>query len=72
MKRNRVMKEIILDTVKWLTFGALATAVVVGLFSLLLAMPNILAWVAGWLGAGTTWAIFIGAVLAYGAWCLAE
>ena len=66
------MKEVIKHTVKHLVLGILATAAVLAVFTLCLAMPNILEWVAGYIGEFTTWVVFIfivGAVIAY---CIAE
>ena len=66
------MKEVIKHTVKHLVLGIIATAFVLAVFTLCLAMPNILEWVAGYIGEFTTWVVFlfiVGAVIAY---CIAE
>lgn len=66
------MKEAIKIAVKYMVLGILATAAVLAVFTLCLAMPNILEWVAGYIGEFTTWVIFVfivGAVITY---CVAE
>lgn len=66
------MKEAIIIAVKYIVFGIIATALVLAVFTLFLAMPNILEWLAGYIGTTTTWVLFIlivGAVITY---CIAE
>lgn len=66
------MKEAIKIAVKYMVLGIIATALVLAVFTLCLAIPNILEWVAGYIGEFTTWVVFlfiVGAVIAY---CIAE
>lgn len=66
------MKEAIKHAVIYIVFGIIATGLVLAVFTLFLAMPSILAWLAGYIGTTTTWVVFIfivGAVITY---CLAE
>lgn len=66
------MKEVIKHTAKYIVLGIIVTALVLAAFTLFLAMPDILEWVAGYIGTTTTWVLFIfiiGAVITY---CLAE
>lgn len=66
------MKEAIKHAVKYIVLGIIVTALVLAVFTLFLAMPSILEWVAGYIGEFMTWVVFIfiiGAVIAY---CLAE
>lgn len=66
------MKEVIKHTAKYMVLGIIATALVLAVFALFLAMPSILEWLAGYIGTTFTWILFlfsIGAVITY---CLAE
>lgn len=66
------MKEGIKHTAKYIVLGIIATALVLAVFTLFLAMPDILEWVAGYIGEFMTWVLFIfivGAVILY---CVAE
>lgn len=66
------MKEVIIIAVKYIVLGIIAAALVLAVFTLFLAMPSILEWLAGYIGTTTTWVLFIlivGAVIAY---CVAE
>lgn len=66
------MKEAIKHAVKYMVLGIIATALVLAVFTLFLAMPDILEWVAGYIGEFMTWVVFIfiiGAVILY---CVAE
>lgn len=66
------MKETIKIAVKYTVLGIIATALVLAVFTLFLAMPDILNWVAGYIGEFMTWVVFIfivGAVILY---CVAE
>lgn len=66
------MKEAIKIAVKYMVLGIIATAAVLAVFALCLAMPNFLEWVAGYIGDITTWVIFlfiVGVVILY---CVAE
>ena len=66
------MKETIKHTVKYIVLGIIATALVLAVFTLFLAMPSILEWLAGYIGTTFAWILFlfsIGAVITY---CLAE
>lgn len=53
------MKNAIITAVKFLVLGTLASAVVLAIFVLLLAMPNILEWLSGYIGTTTTWILFL-------------
>lgn len=66
------MKEAIKIAVKYMVLGIIATVLVLAVFTLFLAMPSILEWVAGYIGEFMTWVVFIfiiGAVILY---CVAE
>ena len=66
------MKEVIKHTGKNLVLSIIITAVVLAIFALFLAMPDILDWVSIYIGETTTWVIFIGAIAAFISWCVAE
>lgn len=66
------MKEVIKHTVKYLVLGIIATALVLAVFTLFLAMPDILEWLADYIGTTTTWFLFIFAIGAVIAYCIAE
>lgn len=66
------MKEVIKHTAKYIVLGIIATVLVLAVFTLFLAMPDILEWVAGYIGKATTWILFIFIVGAVIAWCIAE
>ena len=66
------MKEAIIIAVKYIVFGIIATALVLAVFTLFLAMPNILEWLAGYIGTTTTWVLFISLIGAVIAYCIAE
>lgn len=66
------MKRAILTAAIYVLLGVLATAVLIGSLTLMLAMPDILEWVADYIGEFMTWVVFIfiiGAVILY---CIAE
>jgi putative flippase GtrA len=66
------MKEVIKHTAKYIVLGIVTTALVLAIFTLFLAMPSILEWLAGYIGTTFTWILFIfsiGAVITY---CVAE
>lgn len=66
------MKEVIIIAVKYIVLGIIATALVLAVFTLFLAMPDILEWVAGYIGKAMTWFIFISLIGAVIAYCIAE
>lgn len=69
---ERIMKETIKHAVNYIALGIIATALVLAVFTLFLAMPSILDWLAGYIGTTFTWVLFIfsiGAVITY---CLAD
>ena len=66
------MKEVIITTVKYIVLGIIATALVLAVFTLFLAMPSILEWLSSYIGTTMTWVLFIfliGAIITY---CIAE
>lgn len=66
------MKRVILTVVIYIVLAVLASALLVGSLILFLAMPDILNWVAGYIGEPMTWLLFLfilGSVILY---CLAE
>lgn len=66
------MKEVIIIAVKYIVLSVIAAAVVLGAFTLFLAMPDILEWLSGYIGTTTTWLLFIFAIGAVIAYCIAE
>lgn len=66
------MKEVIIIAVKYIVLGIIATALVLAVFTLFLAMPSILEWLSGYIGETMTWVIFIGAIAGIISWCVAE
>lgn len=66
------MKEVIIIAVKYIVLGIIATALVLAVFTLFLAMPSILEWLSGYIGTTFTWILFIFAIGAVIAWCIAE
>lgn len=66
------MKEVIIIAVKYIVLSVIAAAVVLGVFTLFLAMPDILEWLSGYIGTATTWFIFISLIGAVIAYCIAE
>lgn len=64
------MKRIILEIIACGLIGLLATAVVIGSLTLMLAMPDILEWVAGYIGGVTTYSLFILGVIGIVALCV--
>lgn len=66
------MKEVIKHAAKYIVLGIIATALVLAVLTLFLAMPDILGWVAEQIGSLCTWVIFIGAVVGFISWCVAE
>ena len=66
------MKEVIKHAAKYMVLGIIVTALILAVFALFLALPNIFEWLAGYIGTTTTWILFIfiiGAVITY---CVAE
>ena len=66
------MKEVIIIAVKYIVLGIIATALVLAVFTLFLAMPSILEWLSGYIGATFTWILFIFAIGAVITYCIAE
>lgn len=66
------MKEVIKHTAKYLVLGIIATALVLAVFALFLAMPSILAWLAGYLGGFLTYGLFILSIAGFIYWCLSK
>ena len=66
------MKEVIKHTVKYIVLGIIATALVLAIFALFLAMPSILAWVAGHIGGFLTYGLFILSIAGFIYWCLSK
>lgn len=66
------MKEVIKHTVKFIALGIIATALVLAIFALFLAMPSILAWVAGYIGGFLTYGLFILGIGGFIYWCLSK
>lgn len=56
----------------FVVIGFLAAVVFLAIMSLCLAMPDILAWIAGYIGTTMTWVIFLTAVGGIIVWCLPE
>jgi putative flippase GtrA len=66
------MKEVIKHAAKYIVLGIIATALVLAVFTLFLAMPSILEWLSGYIGTTFTWILFIFAIGAIITYCLAE
>lgn len=66
------MKRAIIIAAKYIALAIIATVIVLASLTLLLAMPDILGWVAEQIGSLCTWVIFIGAVVGFISWCAAE
>lgn len=66
------MKRAIIIAAKYIALAIIATVLVLASLTLLLAMPDILGWVAEQIGSLCTWVIFIGAVVGFISWCVAE
>lgn len=66
------MKEVIKHTVKYIVLGIISTALVLAVFTLFLAMPSILEWLAGYIGTTFTLVLFIFAIGAVITYCIAE
>jgi hypothetical protein len=66
------MKRAIIIAAKFIALATIATVVILASLTLLLAMPDILSWVAEQIGSFCTWVIFIGAVIGFISWCMAE
>lgn len=64
------MKRAILAVIAYIAIGALATAAIVGSLTLMLAMPDILEWVAGYIGGVTTYSLFVLGVIGIVALCI--
>lgn len=66
------MKRAILTAVIYTALGIILTVAICAVIALAQALPNILNWVAGYIGEFMTWVVFIflvGSVIAY---CIAE
>lgn len=66
------MKRAIIIAAKYVALTIIATVLVLASLTLLLAMPDILGWVAEQIGSLCTWVIFIVAVVGFISWCVAE
>lgn len=66
------MKRAIIIAAKYIALAIIATVIVLASLTLLLAMPDILGWVAEQIGSLCTWVIFIVAVVGFISWCVAE
>lgn len=66
------MKRAIIIAAKYIALTIIAAVIVLSSLTLLLAMPDILGWVAEQIGSLCTWVIFIGAVVGFISWCVAE
>lgn len=64
------MKELVMNTVKYLAIGTLLSLGVLASLTLFLAMPDILRWVAGYLGGMMTYGLFTAGVLLAIAWLI--
>lgn len=66
------MKRAIIIAVKYIALGLITTVLFLASLTLLLAMPDILDWVSEQIGSFFTWVLFIGAVIGFISWCVAE
>ena len=66
------MKRAIIIAAKYIALAIIATVIVLASLTLLLAMPDILSWVSEQIGSLCTWVIFIGSVVGFISWCVAE
>lgn len=66
------MKRAILTTAIYALLGALATVALMGIFVLLLSIPDLLRWVSGYIGVATTWILFLFIIDAVIARCVSE
>jgi hypothetical protein len=66
------MKEVIKHTAKYIVLGIIVTALILAVLTLFLAMPSILAWVAGYLGGFLTYGLFILSIAGFIYWCLSK
>ena len=66
------MKEVIKHTAKYIVLGIIATALVLAVFTLFLAMPSILEWLAGYIGTTFTWILFILGIGGFIYWFLSK
>lgn len=64
------MKKAILHTLVHLVLGAIACAVLIGSLVLLLAMPDILEWLSGYIGEMMTWTVFLFVVAGIISYCI--
>lgn len=69
-KTEKIMKELVMNAVKYLGIGTLLMLGVLGTLTLFLAMPDILQWVAGYIGGVTTFCLFILAAIGTIALCV--
>ena len=66
------MKRAILTVVIYIVVAVIASAILVGSLILFLAMPDILRWVAGYIGEFITWVVFISIIGSVIIFCVAE
>lgn len=66
------MKKLIIEAVKYIVLGVLATAAFTILMCALLALPELLNYVSGLIGGFMTWVLFISAVVLFLSWCVSE
>lgn len=64
------MKKFIIEAVKYVVLGVLATAAFTILMCALLALPELLSYLSGLIGGFMTWAIFIAAAVLFLSWCV--
>lgn len=66
------MKELVKETAKTIGVGTLIMIALLVIFALCSAMPTILNWLDHYIGTTMTWFVFIGAIIAFISWCVAE
>lgn len=66
------MKEAIKLAVKYMVLAIIGTALILAVFTLFLAMPDILRWVSSYIGEFMTWVVFIFIIGAVIILCRAE
>lgn len=66
------MKRIIITAVAQIVLGIVLTGVVLALFTLALSMPDILEWIAVYIGGFLTYSLFFLSVGGFIAWCISE
>lgn len=66
------MKRTIITAVAQIVLGIVLAGVMLALFTLVLAMPDILEWIAGYIGGFLTYSLFFLAVGGFIVWCISE